>query len=130
MAISGTSAFAFLVVPLLDLVIYKMGGNNGQYDPAFTNIPQPEPSHARDDWKPIAGTPFMEGSRAGDDGIRRVLEMVCAAVKEWVPLDTVAKEGACDDGARASRPPGGQDGRAPTPAGKNSATVSSCARRD
>jgi hypothetical protein len=43
-------------------------------------VPQPEPSHARDDWKPIQGTPFVEGSRAGDDGIRRVLEMVCAAV--------------------------------------------------
>lgn len=99
----------------LDLVIYKMGGNNGQYDPTFTNIPQPElkmsregsegnegkggtsalaaspPSsasrdilsgdHSRDDWKPIVGTPFIEGSRAGDDGIRRVLEMVSAAVR-------------------------------------------------
>ena len=77
---SGAGGFALLVVPSLDLVIYKMGGNNGQYDPTFTNIPQPEPSTARDDWKPIQGTPFIEGSRGGDDGIRRVLEMVCAAV--------------------------------------------------
>ena len=38
--------------PSLDLVIYKMGGNNGQYDPTFTNIPQPEPSHDRDGWEP------------------------------------------------------------------------------
>ena len=78
---SGAGGFALLVVPSLDLVIYKMGGNNGQYDPTFTNIPQPEPSHERDDWKPIPGTPFQEGSRGGDDGIRRVLEMVCAAVR-------------------------------------------------
>lgn len=78
---SGAGGFALLVVPSLDLVIYKMGGNNGQYDPTFTTIPQPEPDHSRDDWKPIQGTPFMEGSRAGDDGIRRVLEMVCASVR-------------------------------------------------
>jgi CubicO group peptidase (beta-lactamase class C family) len=78
---SGAGGFALLIVPSLDLVIYKMGGNNGQYDPTFTNIPQPEPSHERDDWKPIPGTPFQEGSRGGDDGIRRVLEMVCAAVR-------------------------------------------------
>src|SRR5690349_17105840 len=77
---SGAGGFALIVVPSLDLVIYKMGGNNGQYDPNFTNIPQPEPSHERDDWKPIQGTPFVEGSMGGDDGIRRVLEMVCAAV--------------------------------------------------
>ena len=73
--------FALTTVSSLNLVIYKIVGNNGQYDPTFTNIPQPEPSHERDDWKPIQGTPFVEGSRAGDDGIRRVLEMVCAAVK-------------------------------------------------
>ena len=36
--------------------------------------------HARDDWKPIQGTPFVEGSRDGDDEIRRVLEMVCTAM--------------------------------------------------
>ena len=77
---SGAGGFALIVVPSLDLVIYKMGGSNGQYDPNFATIPQPEPSSARDDWKPIQGTPFIEGSRGGDDGIRRVLEMVSAAV--------------------------------------------------
>ena len=79
---SGAGGFALLVVPSLDLVIYKMGGNNGQYDPTLTGLPQPEPSHARDDWKPIPSTPFHEGSRGGDDGIRRVLEMVSAAVRD------------------------------------------------
>ena len=76
----GAGGFALLVVPSLDLVIYKMGGNNGQYDPTLTGLPQPEPGHERDDWKPIQGMPFIEGSRGGDDGIRRVLEVVCAAV--------------------------------------------------
>jgi CubicO group peptidase (beta-lactamase class C family) len=76
---SGAGGFAIYIVPSLDLVIYKMGGNNGQYDPALTGLPQPEPDHSRDDWKPIPRTPFNEGSLGGDDGIRRVLEMVCAA---------------------------------------------------
>jgi CubicO group peptidase (beta-lactamase class C family) len=79
---SGAGGFALLVVPSLDLVIYKMGGNNGQYDPALTGLPQPEPGRSRDDWKPIARTPFNEGSLGGDDGIRRVLEMGCGAVRE------------------------------------------------
>jgi len=79
---SGAGSFALIIVPSLDLVIYKMGGNNGQYDPTFTTIPQPEPSHERDDWEPIPRTPFHEGSMGGDDGIRRVLEMVCAAVRD------------------------------------------------
>jgi CubicO group peptidase (beta-lactamase class C family) len=79
---SGAGGFALMIVPSLDLVIYKLGGNNGQYDPALTGLLQPEPSHARDDWKPIPRTPFQEGSLGGDDGIRRVLEMVCAAIIE------------------------------------------------
>jgi CubicO group peptidase (beta-lactamase class C family) len=76
---SGAGGFAICIVPSLNLVIYKMGGNNGQYDPTLTGLPQPEPDHSRDDWKPIPRTPFNEGSLGGDDGIRRVLEMVCAA---------------------------------------------------
>ena len=65
-------ACALIILPSLDLVVYKMGGNTGQYDPTLTDVPQREPSHARDDWKPLQGTPFVEGSRGGDDGIRRV----------------------------------------------------------
>jgi len=79
---SGAGGFALIIVPSLQTVIYKMGGNNGQYDPSLTGLPQPEPSHDRDDWKPIPRTPFHEGSMGGDDGIRRVLEMVCAAVRD------------------------------------------------
>src|SRR5262249_16745649 len=30
---SGAGGFALIIVPSLDLVIYKMGGNTGQYDP-------------------------------------------------------------------------------------------------
>jgi len=78
---SGAGGFALMIVPSLDLVIYKLGGKDSQYEPSLTSLPQPEPGHSRDDWQPIPRTPFHEGSMGGDDGIRRVLEMVCAAVR-------------------------------------------------
>ena len=80
---SGAGGFGLFIVPSLDLVIYKMGGNNGQYDPALTGLPQPfDYDGSRDKWTPIPRTPFHEGSMAGDDGLRRVLEMVSAAVMD------------------------------------------------
>jgi len=78
---SGAGGFGLFIVPSLGLVIYKMGGNNGQYDPALTGLPQPfDYDGSRDKWTPIPRTPFHEGSMGGDDGLRRVLEMVSAAV--------------------------------------------------
>jgi CubicO group peptidase (beta-lactamase class C family) len=80
---SGAGGFGLFVVPSLDLVIYKLGGNNGQYDPALTGLPQPDfTDHSRDTWKPIPRTPFNEGSMGGDDGLRRVLEMVSNACRD------------------------------------------------
>ena len=80
---SGAGGFGIFIVPSLDLVIYKMGGNNGQYDPALTGLPQAfQYDGSRDNWKPIARTPFDEGSLGGDDGLRRVLEMVSTAVRD------------------------------------------------
>lgn len=80
---SGAGGFGIFVVPSLDVVIYKMGGNNGQYDPALTGLPQPAPlDTSRDNWKPIPRTLFNEGSMGGDDGLRRVLELVTAACVE------------------------------------------------
>jgi CubicO group peptidase (beta-lactamase class C family) len=78
---SGAGAFCIYVVPSLDLVLYKMGGNDGQYREELTGIPQTlKYDGSRDGWKPIPRTPFHDGSLGGDDGLRRVLEMVCAAV--------------------------------------------------
>ena len=79
---SGAGGFGLFVVPSLDVVIYKLGGSNGQYDPSLTGLPQPVQSAARDEWKPIPGSPFHEGSQGGDDGLRHVLELVTAAVVE------------------------------------------------
>ena len=80
---SGAGGFGIFVVPSLDLVIYKLGGKDSQYDPALTGLPQKfEYDGSRDNWQPIARTPFHEGSMGGDDGLRRVLEMVSAAVRD------------------------------------------------
>lgn len=81
---SGAGGFGIFVVPSLDLVIYKMGGNDSQYAPELTGLPQPSWAldESRKDWKPIPRTPFNEGSLGGDDGLRRVLEMVSAAVRD------------------------------------------------
>ncbi len=77
---SGAGGFCLYVVPSLDLVIYKLGGKDNQYDPALTGLPQPEPSHDRDGWQPIPATGFHEGTLGGQ-ALWRVLEMVCAAVR-------------------------------------------------
>lgn len=80
---SGAGGFGIFIVPSLDVVIYKLGGRDNQYDPALTGIPQPfEYDRSRDNWKPIPRTPFNEGSMQGDDGLRRVLELVSAAVRD------------------------------------------------
>ena len=77
---SGAGGFCIFVVPSLDLVIYKLGGKDEQYDPKLTGLPQPEQSHDRDGWQPIPRTPFSEGS-AGDS-LWRVLELVSWSVRE------------------------------------------------
>ncbi len=77
---SGAGGFCLYVVPSLDLVIYKLGGNTGQYDPTLTRIPQPEAKLDRDAWQPMPGNSFHEGSLGGS-ALWRVLEMVCAAVR-------------------------------------------------
>ena len=78
---SGAGGFGIFVVPSLDLVIYKLGGKDNQYDPALTGLPQPfDYDGSRDNWQPIPRTSFNEGSMGGDDGLRRVLEMVSTAV--------------------------------------------------
>lgn len=40
----GREVFCLYVVPSLDLVIYKLGGKDGQYDEKLTRILQPRPT--------------------------------------------------------------------------------------
>jgi len=77
---SGAGGFCLYVVPSLDLVIYKLGGKDNQYDPTLTGLPQPEQSHDRDNWQPPAHTPFDEGSPG--DSLWRILELVSLSVKD------------------------------------------------
>lgn len=78
---SGGGGFGFIIVPSLDLVIYKMAGSDRQYDPDFTHQPENyKYNGSRDNWKPAARSQFSDGNIGTDDGVRRVLEMVVAAV--------------------------------------------------
>jgi hypothetical protein len=78
---SGGGGFGVIVIPSLDLVVYKMAGDDGQYDPARTGLKQDYPyDGSRDGWKPAPRSQFNDGPVGTDDGVRRVLEMVAAAV--------------------------------------------------
>jgi CubicO group peptidase (beta-lactamase class C family) len=80
---SGGGGYGIVIVPSLDLVIYKMAGSDQQYNPALTGIPQNyQYDGSRDNWKPAAKSQFSDGSIGTDDGLRRVIEMVVAAVVE------------------------------------------------
>lgn len=77
---SGAGGPAIYVIPSLDMVIYKMAGSNMQFHPDLTRIaPTYAVNHSRDDWRPVPHTQFDDGPIGGDDGVRRLLEMVVAA---------------------------------------------------
>lgn len=70
----GSGGYAIYIVPSLDLVIYKMGGTEGQYDPKLTRLPVKYTyDGSRDNWKPA--DPKMIG-----DSTNRTLQMVVAAI--------------------------------------------------
>lgn len=77
---SGGGGYGLYVIPSLDMVIYKMAGDDSQYDPARTGIVQTFGSDSRSGWKPAARSQFSDGPIGTDDGVRRLLEMVVAAV--------------------------------------------------
>jgi CubicO group peptidase (beta-lactamase class C family) len=77
---SGGGGFGICVVPSLDLVLYKMAGDDGQYDSSRTGISQAyRYDGTRDHWKPQPRSQFSDGPIGTDDGLRRTIEMVCAA---------------------------------------------------
>ena len=70
----GSGGYAIYVVPSLDLVIYKMGGTEGQYDPALTRLAVKYTNDgSRANWK--AGDPKVIGDSTG-----KTLQMVIAAI--------------------------------------------------
>jgi len=77
---SGAGGSAIYIVPSLDMVIYKMSGSDAQFNPDLTGLPQSYPEdHSRENWKPSPHDQFHDGPVGGDDGVRRLLEMVSAA---------------------------------------------------
>ena len=72
----GSGGYAIYVVPSLDLVVYKLGGTEGQYDPALTRLPVKYTyDGSRAGWKP--GDPKTIGDATG-----HTLQMVVAALLE------------------------------------------------
>ncbi len=68
----GSGGYAIYVVPSLDLVIYKMGGREEQYDPALTRLPvRYTYDGSRVGWKP----------GPDGDGTGKMLEKVVAAIR-------------------------------------------------
>ncbi|MDQ2776261.1 MAG: beta-lactamase family protein [Acidobacteriota bacterium] len=78
---SGAGGSAIYVVPSLDMVVYKMSGSDAQFNPDLTGLPLTyREDHSRENWKPLPHDQFHDGPIGGDDGVRRLLEMVSAAV--------------------------------------------------
>jgi CubicO group peptidase (beta-lactamase class C family) len=78
---SGGGGYGVVVIPSLDMAIYKMAGSDSQYDPKLTGIVQSyKYDGSRDNWKPAARSQFSDGPIGTDDGLRRLIEMVAAAV--------------------------------------------------
>lgn len=78
---SGAGGSGIYVVPSLDLVLYKMAGSDAQFNPELTGLPLTyEVDHSRDNWKPLPHDQFHDGPIGGDDGVRRLLEMVVGSV--------------------------------------------------
>lgn len=72
---TGAGGFCLYVVPSLDLVIYKLGGKDGQWSPDLTRIPQPPDAFGRHE-EPLISP---KNGAWENYSIPRVLEMVCAA---------------------------------------------------
>jgi len=68
---SGGGGYGVVVIPSLDLVIYKMAGSEISQDYKYDG--------SRDNWKPAARSQFSDGPIGTDDGLRRTIEMVVAA---------------------------------------------------
>jgi CubicO group peptidase (beta-lactamase class C family) len=78
---SGAGGYGIYVVPSLDLVIWKIGGNDRQYEWTAPGLPgNTSYDGSRDQWQPHVGDQFHDPPIDVDTGVRRTLEMVAAAV--------------------------------------------------
>ena len=72
---TGANGFCLYIVPSLDLVIYKLGGKDGQWNPDLTRLPQPP-----DDFGVhTSPAPTPKNGAYETYSIPRILELVCGA---------------------------------------------------
>lgn len=73
---TGAGGFCLYIVPSLDLVVYKLGGSDGQWNPDLTRLPQAADQHG------VRGEPVATPKNGAYEtySIPRVLELVCGAV--------------------------------------------------
>jgi CubicO group peptidase (beta-lactamase class C family) len=78
---SGAGGYGIYVVPSLDLVIWKIGGSDRQYEWTAPGLPKNTSyDGSRDKWIAHVGDQFHDSPIDVDTGVRRTLEMVEAAV--------------------------------------------------
>lgn len=72
---TGANGFCLYIVPSLDLVIYKLGGKDGQWNPDLTRLPPPP-----DDFGVhTSPAPTPKNGSYETYSIPRILELVCGA---------------------------------------------------
>jgi CubicO group peptidase (beta-lactamase class C family) len=104
----GSGGFCFCVVPSLDLVIYRLGGGDGAYDPSDTGLPALPDSvfkydGSRESWKqPPVDAPIEVRRKLPEIAVERTLEMVVASAD--VPSPTGKPVWPVPDWQRASSP--------------------------
>ena len=72
---TGANGFCLYIVPSLDLVIYKLGGKDGQWNPDLTRLPQPADNFGTHTTPPVA----PKNGAYENYSIPRILELVCGA---------------------------------------------------
>ena len=72
---TGANGFCLYIVPSLDLVIYKLGGKDGQWNPDLTRIPQPPDGFGVH----TSPGPTPKNGSYETYSIPRILELVCGA---------------------------------------------------
>ena len=72
---TGANGFCLYIVPSLDLVIYKLGGKDGQWNPDLTRIPQPPDGFGVH----TSPAPTPKNGSYETYSIPRILELVCGA---------------------------------------------------
>lgn len=72
---SGSGGHCLYIVPSLDLIVWKLGGRDGQYSINDTGLPEPEPLPGAK--QPITNNPGFDG-----DVYHRTLEMVIQSIAD------------------------------------------------